>query len=174
METSPHPLPSRRRPKLIALIVGLAVLVLAVLGAFLMLQRPTSSAQIPKDITDWATFSLYVPSKLPSTYKVDETSFSKQEDTVVSFTARDSAGSTIYFTQQAKPKNFDFDTFYREQTTEPTTLSDVPFPTVTAKVQNNTTKVVSIVTDDTWILASSQAPLSESDMKTIAQGMQKY
>lgn len=93
---------------------------------------------------------------------------------VVVFVAKNNVGSRIIFTEQSKPEAFDFDTFYREQVTNAKTLSDVPFPSVTAKMQGGNMWVLSMVADATWVIASSEAPLTEADGQIIAQGLSKY
>ncbi len=127
---------------------------------------------IPKSIKEEVSFPIYVPGRLPGNYQVNADSFTLNEATLI-FSATDAAGSRIVFTEQPRPQDFNFDTFYKEQLKDPEILSDVPFPSVVGKTKEQT-MVLSIVTPETWIMASTNSPLGVNDLKTIAEHVKRH
>ncbi len=128
---------------------------------------------IPKSITQRVKSPIYLPGRLPGNYKLDEGSFKvADEDPVLLFSAKDSAGSTLVFSEQSKPKNFSFEEFYKSQLKNAETLSNTPYSSVWGKLEDDRI-ALSIVTNDTWILMTSSAPISSADMTTIAMSIQK-
>lgn len=164
--------PKRRRWVLITLTIT-ALIVLSAVGllAVRFLAKPT--IKVPDNITQNTRTSLYLPAKLPGNYHVDEDSFLIAEEGVVIFRATNGAGGQIAFSEQTTPKNVNFDDFYKEQVQEAKTLPNVPFPSIfgTGKQRQ---RLVSIVANDTWIIATSQSPLQENDFSLIAQSVYQY
>lgn len=158
------------------LIIIFAVLVLSAAGVLLgtMLANTLHGGiKIPEPILQQAKSQLYLPNSLPGTYKLTDNSFSIQEEAVL-FTATDGTGSKIIFTEQVKPKDMNFDDFYKENFDDAKILSDVPYPSVVGKNPQTGGIMLSIVTDETWILATSASPLSQDDMQRIASGLKPY
>lgn len=172
MENSSLTLPKRDKIKMIALIAGL--MLIAGAGLFLWQQLSAAPVLVPDAVRQRVKSAIYLPKQLPGNYKIDEASFSVQEEDVLIFFASDGTGSRIVFTQQPKPKDLDFDTFYKEQIEEAKTLDGVQFPSVIGKTHDQTTTMLSIVTPETWVIATTRSPLSADDMKIIAKYTVRY
>jgi hypothetical protein len=156
------------------LILGAIVIVLAITAAFFAYKvYSVSKLDIPKDVAKKANFSILVPQRLPGDYKVIEDSFTYSEDTLV-FRAEDSNGASIAFTEQKKPANLKFEDFYKGQFKDAKTLDGVPHPSVIGKDASGERWLLSIVAQDTWLLASTLAPLDADALETIARGIKKY
>lgn len=130
-------------------------------------------AKPPRHIIQDAGFPLYMPKKLPGNYQVDPQSFALTEG-LLAFRATDGTGSTITFTEQRKPKDFDFDSFYKQQMRTSQTVNNTPYPSVAGEGLSGDTKIVSIVTDETWIIANTQSSLSLENMHVIAQNIRAH
>lgn len=172
-ETAQHPKNGKTRHIKTA---GVILIVLAfgfLLGLWLTSFGGTIT--IPDSVTQSTKSAIYIPSKLPGNYTLDETSFSIQEGEVLLFRATDGAGGRIAFTQQpSPPADFDFQNFYKEQLQDPKTLSNVPFPSVVGKALNQETIMISIVTPETWVIASTSSPLSNEDMQVLAKYLKRH
>lgn len=125
----------------------------------------------PRHIVERINFSVYLPKKLPGNYYVESNSFTLKEGVLI-FKAIDGTGGVITFTEQQKPKDFNFDDFYKQHLKEARTLSDTPYPSTYGL--NGKTKMVSIVTEDTWIIGNSSSSLHKDDMQHIAQNIKVY
>lgn len=164
----------KRRPPLVTsliVLVGILVIVAVLLGGKLLLAPSTA---VPAEVKNKITFPIYLPKKLPGHYKVKPDSFGVQENSVLVFQAADDTGANIIFTEQQKPNDFNFTGFYNEQFKDAAELDNVPFSSTWGKSQTlSDTKLLSIVTDKTWILASTTAPLDEAGLQRIAASMHK-
>lgn len=149
----------------------IVLLTITVIGLLLWWQN-NQQLSIPKEFTEEVSAPLYLPTYLPGTYKIDKSSFNVDEQTFI-FKATDGAGSSIAFTEQKKPEDFDFTNFYNEQLRDMKTLDNVPFPSVIGKAQAGKVTFLSIVTDQTWIVVTTMAPLGEDSLQKIASGMQQ-
>ena len=150
------------------LAVGAAVGV----GAAIFSHRKVGVASIPASVQTAVHFQLYAPTVLPGTFRISPTSYSLQENaSIVVFTATDETGSTINITEQAKPNDLNFANFYATQMQNTATLDDVPYSSVWGKSPDGGRNMLSVVTDTTWILVSSTAPITEDNMKDIAKGL---
>lgn len=157
------------------LIIVASVVVLAAAGAAagaIVASNILGGVKVPAAILQKAKSSVYVPTKLPGAYVVVDDSYSFEEDTLI-FTASDSAGSKLVFTEQVKPKDLNFDDFYKENFKDAKTLSGVPYPSVMGKATTGDRTLLSIVADDTWVLVSTISPLSQDEMQAIAAGMKR-
>lgn len=154
-----------------AIIIASALIVALVLIIVTILRQP--SVSIPKAITQNSNLPIYLPDQLPGNYKLDEGSFDLAEkNSVLIFVANDGAGSKLFFSEQQKPRDFDFNDFYRNQLKETKTLNNVPYPSVWGKTADNRL-ALSVVTEDTWIVLATSAPLNESDLQKIVNGLHK-
>jgi hypothetical protein len=142
---------------------------LGILGAQL-LGKP--SITVPENITQKADFPIYLPRRLPGNFQIVKNSFSFEEDTLL-FTAKDGAGAVITFAEQKRDHKFDFTAFHNAQMTEAKTLNGTPFASVAGKAKVGQANLLSVVTDDTWIFASTLAPLDEEAMRTIAANLKQ-
>lgn len=154
-----------------SLIVLVALLAMAVV-LFIMNQN-ISKVTLPPDIKTKLTFPAYLPEKLPGSYRLQANSFSFQEDAVLLFKAVDSSGSNLLFSEQAKPKEMNFEDFYAKQMKEAKTLSGTPYASVWGRTADESSSILSIVTDETWILLTTKTPISEPDLQTIAKNLQR-
>ena len=150
-------------------IAGLLMIIAAVL-AYKVATTPDYT--IPNHITENAQHPIYIPKKLPGGYKIIDGSFAISEEALL-FRVEDSSGSSLAFTEQKRPQNFDFEQFYRDQMQSAKKLSGTPHPSVLGKSPSGDRFLLSIVTDDTWILVSTAAPLNEQDFTLIAKGIKK-
>lgn len=164
-------LPDYRKFKIAAVILVVAGLAFAGGLGVAMLFLP-SAASVPADIKQKAGFSVFVPVRLPGKYTVVRDSFSIQEETVV-FKASDGAGGSIIFTEQKKPTNFNFDDFYKNQMKNAKVVDEAMFSTIIGKTVNEEINLVSVVTDDTWVLISTRTLLSEDSLKNIALSLKE-
>ena len=150
---------------------GVLALCLVVFAAFILFSGP--AVAVPKDIKQKVKSTIYVPAKLPGNYKVSENTFSMvEDDTVLVFEADDGVGAKLVFSEQPRPKGFNFENFYKGQFQNAKTLSGVPYPSVWGKAADGRL-ALSMVTDYTWVLMATSAPLNDDDMLRIAQGLQR-
>lgn len=166
--------PSKRRyslpdTRLMLVIIGVLTIAVLLLGVKLI---TASALRIPPDIAKQVTYPIFTPKDLPDGYTFVKESFTYSEGTLI-FRAEDSAGSAIAFTEQKRPKDFDFERFYQGQMENAKTLSNVPHPSVVGKAPTGDL-LLSIVTEETWILASSGAPLSDDALQKMAASLKKY
>lgn len=172
---APRPQLTQQKQRNWAMITSLIVLaILLVLAVILFIMNQNiAKTTLPSDIKTKLTFPAYIPTELPGSYRIQTDSFSIQEEAVLLFKAVDSSGSSLFFSQQAKPKDMNFDAFYTQQIKEAKTLDDTPYATVWGKTADGTSSIMSIVADETWILLTTQAPMSESDLQTVAQSLRR-
>lgn len=132
-----------------------------------------ASVVIPKDIKDKVRSPIYVPLALPGNYKVMGNSFTMVENgAVLIFQADDGVGAKLIFSEQPRPKDFGFDEFYKGQFKDAKTLSGTPYPSVWGESLDGRL-ALSMVTNDTWVLMATSAPLNESDMVRIAKDLHR-
>lgn len=171
-KTSPA---QKRLPKNYLLYGTIAVIVLLAAAAVALAigLANARAVKIPEAIAQKFKPTIYLPSKLPGKYQISEATFDlTEEDTVLIFNATDGINGDLVFTEQTKPVDFDFDNFHKSNFENPQTLNDVPYPSVWGKTINNRLSL-SIVTDDTWIMMTTSAPLNADDIQRIASGIKK-
>jgi hypothetical protein len=158
---------------LLYVLFGVAI-ILTILVIFLALKVSSVPAfTIPSHITGSLQYQIYAPSKLPSGYKVNASSFMTAEGTLI-FQAEDGSGSSIHFSQQQKPQDFDFDRFYREEMENAKRLEKAPHQSYIGKSGSAQRNLLSVVIDNTWVLISTNATFSEQDYINIAKGLKRY
>lgn len=148
------------------LVIGFAIgLVLA--------PSPQATTYLPVHIKNKLNFPVFLPKTLPSHFSISENSFTLDEDTLL-FSAENKTGQTIVFSEQQKPVGFNFDSFYQEHIKEARTVDNTPFPTIAGKspAQQNA-EVVSVVTDKTWVIISSNT-VSRDQLQDIARNLKQY
>lgn len=132
-----------------------------------------SKVKIPASVSQKVQSPIYLPGKLPGKYEISNDSFNfVEQDKVLVFQASDGVGGNLIFSEQAKPKGFDFDSFHKGQFENAQTLSGTPYTSVWGK-SGDGRLALSIVTKDTWILMATSAPLGQDDMVRIAAGIHK-
>jgi hypothetical protein len=134
--------------------------------AWLWLKRPMSP--VPAEMARQAQFDVFYPSRLPSGFAVDRATTRLQQGTLI-FIAKNGSGDSIAFTEQAPPKDFDFNKFH-DSLQGGRDLHVPPYRAVTGSAGNGLS-VVSIETNRTWIMASSATSLSPADSKLIVSGL---
>jgi hypothetical protein len=160
------------------LIIYSAAIVAAVLTiGFLLVVTGSlggTSVEVPDAIKKQVKSAIYVPTRLPGNYKIDQSSFGMvEENTVLVFSAKDDLDSSLIFSEQAKPKDFDFDNFHQGNFEDPKALSDIPYKSVWGKSVDGRT-ALSVVTNDTWIIMVTESTLAEADLLLIAKNIRKY
>ncbi len=164
---------SNKTNKKIVVISAIGILNLALISVvvYLLLFRP-QRIELPTDMATQATYQLYVPSNLPKGYAYDNDSPYFSEG-VFGYTVTGPNSEKIFITQQARPKDFDFEQFYLshffkryEQLTEAgkTTFGEINFRS----------KVFSIEAGDTWIFANGDLSLSNQAMEDVARSLKRY
>jgi hypothetical protein len=157
-----------------AVVVIICLLVLC--ATVLVLKIMHAGSIIPASVSKQLSFPVYLPQQLPGTYTLAPGSFAVHTDgqaKILAFKATDATKGTILFTEQPKPEKLNFTEFYKTQLTDAKTLNDVPFPSVWGKDAEKQQVTLSIVTDTTWILITSDSPLDEASMVRIAQSLKQ-
>jgi hypothetical protein len=161
--------------KIILGIVCFIIVTVVAIAAYIRLTP--ASVVIPKEITkqnEEKKLTTYVPGWLPGTYKIDKDSFSRQEGQVFVFSATDENRNRLFFSQQPISKTYDFEKFYKTQVKDPIKLDNVPFESVYAKDLFGKVRILSIVTDTTWIMMTTTAPLDQVMAQKIVQEIKPY
>jgi hypothetical protein len=158
------------RGKKTVLTVAGSIVVIGLAGFVLFMFAADHKINVPPRITQNFKSTIYLPTKLPGTYQIDESSIMMAEDTALIFRAKDGSGADLVFSEQPKPKDFNYDQFYKSQLESPEILNDVPYPSTWSKISQGRV-TLSIVTDDTWIIMVTTAPLGSDNMQLIAQGI---
>lgn len=162
--------PNRKRWLVAAWVVVLSVVGVA-LGALSAQLLLADKQVVPQDIVKRAKAPVYVPSDLPGKFAIDRDSFAIQED-VLLFRASDGLGGQLAFSEQLKPKDINFEDFYKQRFRDVRTLSEVAYPSVWGKTLEDRL-MLSILANDTWLLMTTTAPLGENDMVRIAKSIRK-
>lgn len=158
------------------IFVVLAVVVAAI-GIWVYSKLNPPPVTIPQELVkenEEKKLNEYLPGWLPGTYEIDKDSFSRQEGQVFVFSATDSERNRLFFSQQPIPKDFDFDRFYKTQVIDPVLLENVPHESVYARSIVGKTIILSIKTEDTWIMMTTTAPIDQVMAQKIAQEIHRY
>jgi hypothetical protein len=148
-----------------------SIVVIIAVGGFVAYQRFGSEPQVkvPVNVAQSVSFPIYIPQKLPEGYSIEQASFQHVSgEGVVLFQASDKAGDKLVFSEQAKPAGFNFDDFTSKQLVNSKSLPNVPYPTTVGKTLDKQTTLISIVTDKTWIIATTQSEFSNQQLQAIA------
>lgn len=166
-----RPAPSSRRGWYVAIIIiGLLVTVAA---ALFVLNLQAKNVRLPEHVAGKLSFAAYLPHELPGQYKLDVGSFSIEEESVLVFQAISDAGSPLFFSQQPKPSNFNFEDFYAKQLQDASMLSDAKYNAAWGRMTGGGSIMLSVVTNETWILITTTAPLGENDLLKITNTLHK-
>jgi hypothetical protein len=167
------PGPDKKDKRPLLYILYTVIILLAVVTVLLAIKiQANHPVRVPLAISKQADFTLYLPKKLPGNYKLVSNSFVYTEGTVV-FKAEDSTGATIAISEQKKPAKFDFNNFYKQNLIGARTLKNADYPAVTGKTAAGERRLLSIVLDDTWIIATTPSPITDDDFYIVAQSMSK-
>lgn len=157
-QAATHTPPKKRRRLRVVLI--LFVLLLAAGAAGYWYKSNMLSSPIPANIRASVNFPLIYPTKLPSGYHLDNTSFSSSGG-VVLYSAQNGPGNKIAFTVQQRPSGFDFNNFYKQGLTDPSTF-DTSLGQAALGTANGR-PLGSLLTDTSWLLVSSASKSVQSD-----------
>lgn len=148
--------------------VGFATAFLISAVAFgLTWARWTRSDVVPAYVRSSVNFPIYQPRTLPAGFAVDQTSF-KLNSQVVTFVAK-RGESEVLFTEQARPRQFDFDNFYTNQLSDSRRTSTNLGSAVIGYFGDG--ELGSVLTERTWILVRAKQGVSSPQMDTIVQGI---
>jgi hypothetical protein len=148
------------------LVVSLAVTAAVLLFVWVWVRTVQADA-IPSHVRSSVNFPLYQPTQLPKGYKIADGSF-RLNSSVVTFTVQN-LDKSLVFTEQAKPMDFDFESFYTDQFANARKIS-----TGAGRAYVNAFgdgELASIATDRTWILVRSPSGISAKDFDAILQGI---
>lgn len=107
---------------------------------------------VPKSVLAQANIPILYPAQLPAGFQINKSSFNVTNGNLIAYYADNSAGDRILFTVQAKPSNFDYDTFYSQSLQNAdkftTDLGEGAVGTAQGRVLG------SLTTDKTWLIVS--------------------
>lgn len=165
----------RKRAGFLWLLVALAVVGV---GAYFVLENfkkstPQKTSPVPVIVQRSVSFPVYYPdpSKLPTGYILDQTSFSGNNQAVV-YSVNYDADKKIAFTVQNKPSEDELKTFHANQLP---LRHEVPLPIGTAAigVLNNQT-LVSLPTNGTsWLIVAAPLDIDQDHLKQILQALRE-
>lgn len=159
------------------IIIAVVTLLVIGIGIFAYIKLIPQKIVIPQEIKKENAekkLTEYIPGWLPGTYQIDQDSFSRQDGQVFVFSATDKERNRLFFSQQPIPKDFDFERFYKTKVIGPVKLENVPFESVYAKAVVGGATILSIKTENTWIMMTTQAPINTIMAQKIAQEMKQY
>lgn len=162
------------RTKLIVIITSALLLIAAVAVTLVIVSSRSVAVAFPAAVAGKTLFPIYAPSQLPAGYKVDQESFSNDEGVLVFSLSHDS-GRSIAVTEQSVPAGFDFTSFYDKQVQNAKKVEGSQFQAVVGQASRNgpgNNQLLSVRTDDTWIMASSQTA-SQDELEFVARHLRK-
>lgn len=112
-----------------------------------------------------AKYSLFYPRVLPPGFYIDKNSF-EQTSAVTTYTIVYGGDKKLIFTMQPKPSNFNFEDFHKEGK-----RLNSPIGQAYAGAVNERT-VVSIPTDNSWLLISVPSEIKTSDLQKVLSGLE--
>jgi hypothetical protein len=160
--------------KILFIVIALIIVGIA---TFAYIKLSPEQVTIPQELTkqnEAKKLTEYIPGWLPGTFKIDKDSFSRQEGQVFVFSATDENRNRLFFSQQPRVKDFDFEKFYTSKVLNPIKLEGVPYESVYAKSLFGKTWILSIVTETTWIMMTTETPISTVMAQKIVQEMKQY
>lgn len=163
----------RRKLWIKVTIWAMSLLVIGFAIGLVLAPSPQVTTSLPTDIKNKLNFPVFIPKTLPDHFSIKESSFTLDENTLL-FSAESETGQTIFFSEQQKPADFNFNNFYQENIKEIRTLNDTPFPTVAGRspAQQNA-EIVSVVTDKTWIIIQSNT-VPATQLQDIARSLKQH
>lgn len=160
------------RKKARRLTYALGVLVAAALTTLWVVHAGQAAAIVPGRFIKEVSFPVYAPAYLPASYTIDQKSFFINNDNVLEFQALGNKAS-IVVTEEATPHGFNFASFYNDNLTSVKTFGDLQYRPVSGYSTTTSRQIISINTGSTWILLTSNANLSNTTLREIAQHMQR-
>lgn len=160
--------------RLLITITALCILIAGSVLAYKLLsqQRPAPANPFSAQVMASAQFPLYYPAQLPSGYHVDPTSVTEPHAGVVVFTAIGQKNEAkIYFSEEARPTEYDVGAFYSKFSgLQETGFSDGAI--ATGSTGNGGTKLASRLTSKTWIIANTNnQTISYGQLTSMMKGL---
>ncbi|HVS78942.1 MAG TPA: hypothetical protein VHD84_01475 [Candidatus Saccharimonadales bacterium] len=149
-----------------SLAILILIIIIAAAATGWWISRSTSP--IPDKISSEVLFPLYYPASLPAGYSIDQNSFDLDNEVVV-FGAKNSSGKTIAITEQPKPDNFDFDTFYSQHLSATKQVVTRSGNAVIGLM--NTNPVASLATDKTWVIVTFPANMPANNVEQTTESL---
>lgn len=162
-----------KNTKKLPVILGIVAVVLAgfaVVLAMALFQK--LGTHVPQSIAQKVNFPIYLPKRLPGGFKIADDSFNYTEN-VLLYSAEDTIGTTLSFSEQKKPAKLNFDDFYKKNLVNVKTLSGIPYPAVVGTATVGERKVVSAVPGETWVVITAPLSLSDDDFRSIVRSLHK-
>jgi hypothetical protein len=147
-----------------ALLLLLVLILLAGLaaGGYLYIKkRQPAAVAVPPKVKQQAGVPILYPAKLPLGYKVVQSSFNTSAGGIVAYYAEDNSGHRLNFTVQARPANFDFETFYSRILTNATKFS-TPLGEAAVGTANDHL-LGSLATTKSWVIVSGNSKAVGAD-----------
>jgi hypothetical protein len=152
----------------------LVIIIIAGLGsAYWYMQKdavPTPPKEIIQSINN--NLPLYYPSKLPEGFEAKPETISAQADNtdLITYQVSYGNGNQLFVSIQAIPDNFDFIGFYKQ------TIQAEEFETKNGEAyigSLNNNSVVSLKTQDAWILVNAPGGIGATELKEVARNLRK-
>lgn len=121
---------------------------------------------IPAAIAEKTLFPVYTLSKLPPGYSLNQRSFTTKDEALIFSLTK--GNDSLVFAEQAKPKDFDLPAFYQKQLHDTKNLQSVANPSVIGTLENGN-KLLSVMTDSTWLLITATPATPEDDLRFVAE-----
>jgi hypothetical protein len=160
-----HVVRASRRMRIFGIVGALFVVTLGVVWGVSWYMAKEQVA-IPASVTEKLAFKPHSPRLLPERYAIDTTSAMLDEG-ALAYVAKDGAGGQIVFSEQPKPSEQKVNDFIDENAPQSYFLSDTPHTSILGKsIYGGYT--LSVVTDTTWLIISSQSSQAEENLRFIA------
>lgn len=145
--------------------LGISLVVVVVALSIFIITRPKEP--IPAAIVKQAGFTLFYPSELPDTYKIDPESFDYR-DARVSYSLTSPSKPKILVTIQAKPADYDTEYFNQKLPGR----SGLETPNGTAVIgQAGNSKLSSLISDGAWVLISTSSQTPDKAFNQVTKSL---
>lgn len=157
---------SRRNKKIwLAISIVTLVIIVAAVPVYYFVYRVNDP--IPRAIKEQAGFTLFYPSKLPPTYKIDTESFQYNEQRVT-YTISSPSQPRILVTIQPKPTDYDTENFNQKLPGRSSLNTDYGSAVIG---QVGSGKLGSLVSDDVWVLISAPKEVRSKAFNEVTKSL---
>ena len=140
----------------------------AAAGVFLLLQpRPPFSASV----TSAVHFPLYYPATLPDGLAF--TNASVKDGGVVIATYKNPDGDKLFLSEEAKPANFDFASYYRSILHNRKINTKYGDAYAGELPDDSSTTIINVVTAKTWMIMNTRLHFSASQIDKLVAGIRR-
>jgi hypothetical protein len=157
----------KRLPKKLLFITGILLLLVAI-GLGIFYEFIVSHDPIPKSIISEVNFTLYYPTALPQSWKLDKsTIYADPSDKVVGYVLRGPNGN-LNISIQPVPSSFDFNSFYTKRLSNTVQFLTPLGQGAIGEPLGANQLVGSLVTTSSWVLGSpSSNKVTQSDIQFV-------